>query len=322
MTTVFIGIDIAKSSFHAHTIGSQKLSFDAPNTDKGFERLHKAVTQDAQVMLAIEATSTYHTALADWAHAQGWQVFVLNPAKLKHYVRSQRTTHKDDAIDARLIAQYVSKHHEQLHAYRPQSLAHRQLRALSRRREQLTKMMTQESNRQGHLEAHSQLASQSHQRLMKCLKEELEQVQADIQKLCAKDEVLKRKHKLLCQVPMVGCVIASALLAELGDVGRFKDAKEVTAWAGLVPLHERSGSSVNRGGKLSRQGNRRIRQLLYMAAMGAMRCKAWQPWILKRQNNGKQGKKLLVAIMDKLLRICWGMLKHDTKFDQRIAFSA
>ena len=322
MAHFFIGVDIAKSSFHAHILGEATASFEAKNTPAGFERIARRVPEGAQVFLALEATSTFHEALADWAVEQGWTVFVVNPAKLKHYVRSQSSTHKDDAIDARLIARYVSKHHEHLHAYRPLSKAQRQLRSLTRRRDQLKRMMTQESNREGHLTDLDELTRESHQRLQAALKEELVLVEAAMAKVCKEDKVLDGKRRRLESVPMIGKVIASVLLAEMGDEARFENAKQVTAWSGLVPLHQRSGSSLEKKGRISRAGNKRIRQLLYMAAMGAMRHAAWQPWIKARQKNGKNGKVLLVAIMDKMLRICWGLLKHEADFDPKIAFAA
>ena len=56
--------------------------------------------------------------------------------------------------------------------------------------------------------------------------------------------------------------------------------------------------------------------MLYMAAMSAMHPKSkWAPWVEPRKERGKEGKVLLVAMMDKLLRVMWGVLKNDEAFE-------
>lgn len=64
----------------------------------------------------LESTGGYHELLADLAHAAGLQVFVLNPRNLRRYAQSIGQRGKTDRIDAEMIARYVAREHEELHA--------------------------------------------------------------------------------------------------------------------------------------------------------------------------------------------------------------
>ena len=116
--------------------------------------------------------------------------------------------------------------------------------------------------------------------------------------------------------------MARLMTVELGDLCKYEQGKDLTAVVGLTVKSEKSGTSVDKAEKISRRGNARVRKALYMAAMSAMKSKAWKPWLERRKAKGKEGKRLVMAVMDKILRIAFGMMRHDTDFDPEIAFSA
>jgi transposase len=192
----------------------------------------------------------YHVALAHAAHANGLHVYVLNPARVKFYARSQPRRAKTDREDAKLLADYVSKHLEQLHEYEPPREAVATLRALVRRREQLIKMLKQEGNRIGELDEDHVLYS-SLSRIISVLRAERAQVDTRIDELIEQDRELAASHKQLRTIPQVGRVLAMSILSEMGDGKAFEKAKDVTAWLGLAPLVRQSGTSVNHKGRIS-----------------------------------------------------------------------
>lgn len=81
---------------------------------------------------------------------------------------------------------------------------------------------------------------------------------------------LKRDAKLLQSIPGVGEITAWDILAELPDIGQFDSAQAVAAYAGLAPREQRSGSSVRKVTRLSKQGNCRLRSALYFPAVTAI----------------------------------------------------
>jgi len=82
---------------------------------------------------------------------------------------------------------------------------------------------------------------------------------------------LKEKANLLESIPGIGETTAALLLAEVGDITHFDNARQVAAFAGLVPRIRESGSSVRSRARLSKVGSSRLRKSLYFPAITALR---------------------------------------------------
>lgn len=317
VSLTFVGLDVSKRRLDAHLLSSSHpISFAVDNQCDGFAQLLRMLPRTAPelVYLAMEATGRYFEAVACWAHQQGFHVFVLNPLKFKRYAESRSLRgHKNDAVDARLIAEYISRHHEDERLWTPPSQTQRELKEMTRRLSSLEKKYRAEHNALGHLPEDSPVRS-SHERVMTFLKEERAEIQSQIQALIMRDQELCEANALVQSIPGIGPKTAQVMLAELGDINRFERAKDVTAWSGLVPRQHRSGSSIAHRDRLARGGCARARRALYMAAVSALRTKAWQPWVTRQSSKGKQGKQLVVAMMDKLARTFYGVLKHKQRF--------
>ncbi len=114
-------------------------------------------------------------------------------------------------------------------------------------------------------------------------------------------------------------VTASLLLAEV-DEAQFESARQVAAFAGLVPRHRQSGTSVRGRSRLSKAGSSRLRKGLYFPALTALR---FNPLIralgLRLSAKGKSKMLILGAAMRKLLHIAFGVLKSGQPFDPTFA---
>ena len=89
----------------------------------------------------------YHEALAEYFHGQGYRIAVLNPAQIARYAQSQLQRSKTDKLGAKLIATYGQLHVEHLCAWQPEPASVRQLRALTRRLEDLQSLRQMVFNR-------------------------------------------------------------------------------------------------------------------------------------------------------------------------------
>ena len=85
---------------------------------------------------------------------------------------------------------------------------------------------------------------------------------------------MKSQAGLLESIPGIGAVTAAVLLAEAGDFSHFGSARQVAAFAGLVPRIRQSRSSVRGKPRLSKVGSSRLRKCLYFPAITALR---WNP---------------------------------------------
>ena len=102
------------------------------------------------------------------------------------------------------------------------------------------------------------------------------------------DPNLKRDKVLLLSIPGIGDITAAVYLAEVPDVSRFSQAKQLDAYAGLTPGQRESGSSVHGQPHLVKWGNAQLRTAFY--ALSAYR---WNPVIAalhqRMQERGKRG---------------------------------
>ena len=318
-----VGIDVAKHSFDlAIDLANGKCRTKAklPNDPKGFQTLRTWLQTHAQAdsWIVMEATGTYYEALAEFVHALGYQVCVLNPAQMALYARSQLTRVKTDRSDAKLIASYGLRHASQLRPWQPDPPALKHLKALVRRRDDLLQMLQMERNR---LDVAAPVVRDSLLETIGQLQANIAQIERAIDDQIDQDPTLRGQRELLVSIDGIADRSAALLLAELGDVERFSQASAVTAFAGLNPRLQESGK---RKGQvcISRTGSPRLRAGLFLPALVAMTHNPVVRALKQRlRERGKANKQIICAAMRKLLHIAYGVLKSRTPFDPHKALA-
>ena len=111
---------------------------------------------------------------------------------------------------------------------------------------------------------------------------------------------------------------AIGLIIEIQTVKRFATAKKLASFFGAHPVYKISGDGVG-GIKMSKQGRKQPRHILYMITLAAIKCNPLIKQIYeKHQRNGKHNMAAMGICMHKILRIIYGVLKHNKPFDPRI----
>ena len=315
MTPTFLGIDISKKDFHVFLLkeerGSKPKKFT--NSTEGFESLNKWLKKQGveELHACMEATSIYGDALAEFLYEAGYQVSVVNPARIKGFAKSELLRTKTDSVDAALIARFCAAIKPSF--WKPTPFEVKELQALLRRLESLTQMYQQEENR-------LETATETIAKLTRAHLEYIQEQQAEIKKMMSVhfDQYphLKQQRELLTSIPGIGEQTAAVLLAEVGRIEDYKNARQLAAYAGLTPCERSSGTSVHGKTRLSCTGNVRLRKALYMPAVVAMRCnpllKAMSERLLGR---GKVKMQVIGALMRKLVHLAFGILKSQKPFD-------
>lgn len=122
----------------------------------------------------------------------------------------------------------------------------------------------------------------------------------------------------LTTAPQVGCVTASAFVATVDDVGRFRTAHDLEAYLGLVPS-ERSSAEKRRLGRITKAGNSRVRWLLVEAGWGILRSRspevaALRAWGLRIA--ARRGKRIAcVALARRLAGVLFAMWRDGAPYD-------
>jgi transposase len=312
-----LGIDVSKRSFDVCLLqgdGSKAAaSFD--NHPKGFVQLDAWLKEHrtGQILAGLEATGPYGVSLLWHLHSQGQNVCQLNPRHLKHYARSQGRRVKTDRTDAALIASYL-KNADRLHLWQPPAQALTELQALVRRRQELMGALQAERNRLD--SCRSALIGASLQRQIQHLKEEVAQINQALDAHVLEHRDLQKSVRLLQSIDGIGKRVACSILAEVPAISAFKRARDLAAFAGLTPTLAQSGTSVRRRGRISKEGSALLRKMLYMAALQAVKrpANAFHPMYQSFLQRGKAKMCAIGAIMHKLIRVAFGVLKHQTPF--------
>jgi transposase len=313
-----LGLDVAKATVQAELrINGNKIRFGFANNAKGFAQLARILKERnlTKVWAGLEATGPYSHALALWLHSQGHRVSLLNPRRVRQYACSAGNRNKTDLLDAAIIADFVCALKPA--PWQPPTREVGQLRALVRRREELSLMLQAEKNR---LEGIAPNVRSSLERIIVTLTAEKARLEKLITQQIRSHQQLSRDHQLLCTIKGIGSLTAAILLAEMARPGQVERARQAAAHAGLAPRRAESGTSVRRNRGLGKEGNRYLRKALYMPALVAIKYNAPLCHFASRlRAAGKPKMSIVCAVMRKLLHIAFGVLKHQKPFNPSLA---
>lgn len=138
-------------------------------------------------------------------------------------------------------------------------------------------------------------------------KARIDAITADLRRAAEADETARR----LQTMPGIGPITASVIAATLPDISAFRSARDLPAWLGLTPKPHSSGGK-ERPGAISKMGNRYIRRLLYLGAMGVIstrkRAEPGEDWLAEMLRK-KPLKVVAIALANRMARQIWAMLR-------------
>lgn len=292
---IYVGLDVCKAflDVHLHPIGE---SFRVANTKDGLKRLKMAFAGHRVALIVVEATGKLHCPAHRNLTAAGYPVTVANPLRTRNFAKALGLLAKTDKIDARMLALYGECLRPAAMPPAPPLLA--ELGELVKARQGLVAETTALKNRIAAAESSflkRQLAS-----LLKAAERTCGKLEAEIERLIARDPVLARRFEILTSIPSIGKVVAATLAACLAELGVLP-AKKLTMLVGLAPINHDSGES--RGEKHIRGGRSHVRSPLFQAAISAVRCNPDLKLFYRRlrQQSAKPAKVALIAVARKLL---------------------
>jgi transposase len=302
-TPVFVGIDISKKHLDIF-LTPPDTSFAVSNTEAGIHKLVARLHQVAPQIILLEATGGYEFRVVAALREAELPACFINPRQVRDFARSLGILAKTDRIDARVLAQFAEK-------IRPEprplpDAQHQELKHLMARRRQLLEMIQMEQNR-------LQISpfprvQQSIQDALQALKEQLRQLERDIDDFFRSHPVWLDQEQLLRSVPGVGPQTSLSIMAWLPELGNLS-RREIAALVGVAPFNRDSGAW--RGKRSIRGGRPQVRRALYMATLAAVRFNAViRAFYHRLLRNGKARKLALIACMRKLLTILNAMLKN------------
>ena len=317
-----IGVDVSKLKLDMHCYG-QSNSLVISNDSKGFKSflkwLKKEVSKDTTgVMVVMEYTGIYTYGLEQFLQQQAI-AYVKRPAlDIKRSVGMKRG--KTDQADARMISQYGWYRREELKPMKPVSDAQQQLQQLMNYRDKMVADRASYEARIKELKGQfgeklpEQIVSSS-QYIMEVMDVEIKEAQQAIEELIESDKGLKVNYDLVKSVQGIGFVTAVHMLIVTENFSRFSNPRKFACYAGVAPFEHSSGSSIRGRTKVSQLANKKLKSLLTLAAICAVKHDPeLKAKYAQKIQEGKPKMSVLNMIRFKLIERVFAVIKRQSPY--------
>lgn len=332
MNATTYGLDVAKRIFQMYWVDAQ--TGEIANRRFRRDELITFLARRPAGRVALEACGSAHW----WARkikALGHEVVLLHAKFIRPFVQ----TNKTDAADARAI--WTAVQQPGMRTVSPKTEDQQATLGLHRMRSLLIKFRTMQVNQlrgllyefgvsfragraAGLAEMRARMAeledalpatlfSSLHDQLRR-----IDGIEQDIERL---EKQISGWHKqqaacqAIAEVPGIGKLTATALVATIGDARTFKSGREFASFLGLVPRQSGTGGKI-RLGSISRRGDPYLRTLLIHGARSVMcHTKAPGPW-QKAIQERRPANVVAVALANKMARTAWAILAHGGTYEK------
>jgi transposase len=307
----YFGIDVSHLVFDVTDADGNYYQFK--NNGSGFKKFVKLLNFNSHCVM--EATGYYHYQLAYYLLENGIKVSVENPLAVKRFIQMKLSKIKTDKSDSKLICEYAQQ--VELKLWQGNSKHQIECLQMTRLLSVYTKQSTMLKNK---LHGEAVLGNPS-KVVVSSLKRSLKQVKKELQTLEEKLLILvKQVHKdvltRLKTIPGIGKKTALMLVVLTDGFERFTSASELCSYAGLTPVIRQSGSSVKGRPRISKIGNQKLRNLLFMCSFNACKYnKACRDLYERIVAKGKSKKLALIAVCNKLLKQAFAIAKSGLIYD-------
>ena len=333
MKITTIGIDLAKEVFAIHGVDERGHAVLRKQLKRS--EMAKFFVNLEPCLIGMEACGSAH----HWARKLeefGHTVKLIAPQFVKPYVK----TNKNDAADAEAICEAVGRPNMRFAAKK--TTEQQAILSVHRARQGFVKARTAQGNQiRGLLsefgiviplgiktiskrvpdileDAENGLPGVMRQ-LIDRLTDNLKEMDRQVGELEAQIQLWHRENaasRKLAEIPGLGPITASAIVATVGDAREFKNGRQLAAWLGLVPRQHSSGGKQNLLG-ISKRGDTYLRTLLIHGARAVIRFaenkaepNVWLTQLMARRNKNVAA----VALANKNARIIWALLAKDRMF--------
>ena len=307
----YIGIDVSKKDLAV--FDGKDLNFINQEGLKSFKKyLKKRYKTFADLVIIFEPTGIYSFYLKEFCAENSIKAYIINPKRSHNFARSLGIRPKTDKIDARTLYQF----HKLI------DLKDIQVPKIDQQAKTLASYLTSyEFALKQRISLSHHLESLQDKRLIDLIKKEQKRAKKledkifnDIKEYVSKNQNLKEDYQRLSTIPGIGEKAAIALLT-LFKTYQGTNRAQITALTGLDPVRRESGTSVKGKVKISKNGKRIYRKILYLPTLCAtvhnQKIKIFYQRLLA---NHKSKKLAVIASMRKILLIAHAMYRDKTEY--------
>jgi len=324
-----VGMDISKKYFDAVLFFSGEHAKFA-NEKKGFacfiKWLKKHDYGPGNVLICFENTGYYSLQLSFYLFEKGFDYVQEHALQIKRSIGFRRG--KSDKADALDIARYAWIYRESINLSKPPSRILLKLQQIKATRELLVKQTVAIKNQIQSLKVVgdrevSGVACRSLNRVLKTLNDQIHKLEAEIEGLVGQDEQLSKTFELCRSVKGVGLVLALELIIHTQNFTCFDGWRKFAAYCGTVPYPYQSGTSIKGKTRVHPASDKRMKSLLTMASISALRVDPELKLYYKRRTEeGKHKMSVINMIRNKMLARIFATVNRGTPFITLSKFAA
>lgn len=324
----FVGIDISKHFFDVAVLKQNDLGSaihqQFPQSPKGFSALKQwlsemKITFTEYTLFCMEYTGIYNTALLNYLCSEKALVWVEMATRIKKSQGFERGS--NDKTDAIKIAWYAFRYQEKRHLWSPTDENLNKLKRYITQRDRIVTTIKKllspvnELKDIGCSAAAKELEALQKPAILK-LKQVKQNIEKVIEELVAEDKTLNAKVMKVASVKGIGKITAIALLVYTKGFTSFQNAKELACYCGVVPfIKKQSGVSVKSKARVSSYANKKLKWLLHLCALSAMRFDiGLRTYYERKVKEGKHKMSVINAIRNKLILRMFAVLRDDRNY--------
>jgi transposase len=321
----FVGIDVSKETLDVCVLKSEKMEVLSlsvvTNTQKGIKRiisgLKSLIIDCSDTLFCFENTGIYSMPLSVFfsgAMLNYWEIPALEIKKAKGITRG-----KSDKTDARDIALYSVRNIDKLLLSSVAEVDIQQLKLLFSEREKLVKSIKLfESTQEGKAFIPGSIykvIATSNRKTVAFLKNSLKAIDGKIKSIREQNERLNAQYQLLKSVPGIGDITALYMIVTTRGFERFENWRKFACYSGIAPFQYTSGSSIRGKTRVNHLADKKMKSLLNMAALSAVRHdQEIKEYYERKIHEGKNPMLVLNNIRCKIVGRAFAVINRSTPF--------
>lgn len=325
----FVGIDISKTYFDAALVKAENPSKiiheQFPQKPEGFLKMinwlqQQDVSAGEETLFCMEYTGLYNTGLVNYLVQIKAHLWVEMPLRIKKAGGFERGS--DDKTASIKIAWYAMRYQDQMKLWQPLDSSIAKIKNLIAQRDRMVIVITQLSVPINELkECGCSAEAKNMEKLQKPALNALRKTKTAIETLIMKtvqaDEQLNKKVQLVQSIKGIGFVTAVALLVYTKGFGAFTNAKELACYCGVVPFKKSSGTSVRFKPSVSPYANKKLKTLLHLCALSAIKNDAeLKAYFERKVTQGKNKMCIINAVRNKLVHRVFAVIRDNRSFEE------
>jgi len=327
--TVVIGIDFSKKTLDVSCfkVSNSKNSYYQQfiNSEQGCLGMISWVKghfNDTQEWLICgEYTGIYSMTAAMVFNDNGLSFWLENPNQIK--LSSGVCRQKSDKVDSMQIALYASRFMDRVKLYRPKSTVLLKVRELVGFKDRLTKVKTQLGVAAKELKTvrktwkEADYINDSSEVIIDHVNVQIADVERKMIQLLENDPELKQLYKLINSVVGVGMQTAIYLIVHTWGFNAFDTPRQLACYCGIIPFSKRSGTSLKGRPHVSHIANKKLKSLLHMCALNAVRYDPQLKLYYQRKvEEGKHKMNVLNNVKNKLIHRIYAVISTGQEYDK------